>query len=143
MHGGVKTFILIITIPLILAVSHDIYFNYFSSSEKMNQVSSMNVDPDKFEMSELGWVWLEYSKDSHNMLKDSVSDETWAKYIRPLMNMKTIIVAAAPIPVVFFLLLSAWVIGIWPFAHVHKAKKPKLDTVYTNAKTKKQSYNRK
>lgn len=143
MSGGVKTFLFILIIPLLLAVSHDVYLNYLSNSDKIEQIASMSVSPDEFQMTELGWVWLEYSEESYALVKESVSEKTWAKYIGPTLNMKTIIVSAAPIPIGLFLTLFAWVLGIWPFAHVHKPKKKVAPTVYTNEKTKKVKYGRK
>lgn len=145
MPSGVKLFLFILALPLIAAVSHDVYLNYFSSPEKIAEVKRMRIDADGFEMTALGWVWIEYSSGTYEMMRSNVSEETWKTTIVPLLKMKTIIVSVVPITTGVLITLLLWLFGLGPFKHLNRFKSfksPEQATVY-NKKAKKAKYGRK
>ena len=146
-NGAAHTLLAILSIPFILAVSHDVYLNFFSSPEKIEEVKSLNIDPDKFQMTPLGWVWTQYSQITHDMVRDSVSPEIWKNKIVPVLKSKTIVVSAVPLGVGIVYTFFAWLLGIWPFAHLQRFKrltgKKDAPSVYATDKAKKATYGRK
>lgn len=147
MPASAKSFLLILAIPLILAISHDVYLNFFSTQDKINDVTSLNIDAEKFQMTPLGWVWMEYSQSTHDMVRDSVSPEQWRDIIVPILKTETIYVSLAPFAIGVVYILFAWMLGIWPFAHLQRfksmSKKQSAPSVYATDKAKKMTYGRK
>ena len=144
MPNGVKTFLVILTIPLILAISHDVYLNFFSDSNKLEKIQRLDVDPNKFKMSELGWVWITYSKNTYELARNSISKNNWQDFIAPALKMKTITISVAPIIAGLIFTIFTWMLGIWPFAHLNRFKKTKNQpSIYSKPKSEKIKYNRK
>jgi len=147
MSNRVKSFLFILLIPFFFALGHDVYLNYFSDDTKIEKIKALEVEPKGFNTTDFGWVWVNYSKESFDLTRNNVSTETWRNVVSPLLKMKTMLVGAIPYFIGLVYLLLAWIIGIWPFAHLNRFKsfggsKGKSKGVYKNAKASRTKYKR-
>lgn len=144
MPNGVKIFLVILSIPLILSISHDIYINFFTNQDKLEKIQRLDVNPDMFDMTDLGWVWIEYSKDTYNLARESISADNWRKFIAPTLKMKTIIISMAPLIIGIIFTIFTWMLGIWPFAYLNRFKSKNISpTIYSKETYQKTEYKRK
>ncbi len=147
MPDGAKTLLVILLIPFLLGVGHDIYFNYFSTDEKIREIKALRVDPNKFLVSDMGWVWNEYSPSTMQTIRDSVAPETFKTKLDPILQLPTMVVGLIPWAIAAIYLAFAWLIGFWPCSTsgLSFSRKRKKDdfAVYKHAKTKAVKYNKK
>ena len=145
MPNKAKTIIFILFIPFLAAVGHDIYMNYFSTPEKIKQVERLQIDIDGYVMSDTGWIWHEYSKDTINAVRDAVPTEIWDSYINPILELPTMLVCGIPLVLAILFLVISFALGVGPFAHRGKMRKQKPDdfAVYRKAEEKRVKFNRK
>lgn len=140
-----RNLLLIFAIPLIIAVSHDVYINYFSDSQKIAEIKRLQVDPNEFMMSDLGWVWREYSADTMQMARDMTEEASWQANIDPILQKPTMLVALIPLGAAIVALLFTFIIGIWPFQRFGKSRKENKTNygIYKNARAKQKTTYRK
>lgn len=141
-----RNILLIFAIPLIMAVSHDVYINYFSDSQKIGEIKRLQVDPNEFMMSDLGWVWREYSADTMQMARDMTDEAYWKENIDPILQQPTILVATIPLIASIIALIITFILGIWPFSRFGRQRRADKAGygVYKNAKgSKKITYSKK
>ena len=148
MPDGAKTILVILLIPFLLGLGHDIYFNYFSNDEKVQEIKALRFNPDKFLISDAGWVFNEYAPNFMQSLRDSAEPQTWRKRIDPILQLPTMIVGLIPWAIAVMYLLIAYILGIWPckgrLINLLPQRKRKDDfAVYKHAKTKSAKYKRK
>lgn len=157
MSNGLKTFIVILMLPILIAVSHDIYLNYFSDVPPGSEwsefsikdikvdITNLDIKSDSFKMSELGWVWQHHSADSLKSVHLLMDETVWDALIDPLLKMKTIVVGLFPALLGLFILaffygsrIPAWIKAknAQQRAHIDYA-------VYNKAKGQKFNYKRK
>ncbi|MEM6810848.1 MAG: hypothetical protein AAF549_00090 [Pseudomonadota bacterium] len=91
-----KFFLVLLFIPFLASVGHDIYLNYLASDEQRRDFKSFQVRMQDFKASDLGWVWREYSPNSFNGMRDSMNIDTWQTYVDPVLRNPTMLVAATP-----------------------------------------------
>lgn len=134
-----RSLLLIASIPLILAISHDVYINYFSDSQKIREIKSLQINPHDFMMSDLGWVWQEYSANTMQTARDMTSETTWRANIDPILQEPTMLVALAPLGAGIVTLLFTFILGVWPFSRIGRARRESKTNygVYKNARSKK------
>lgn len=145
MPDHAKSFIAILLLPILLAVGHDLYINYFSTPEKMQQVENLNIDLYDFKISDAGWVWQRYALASMNDARTLVDENQWKEVIDPILQLPTAVVAAAPLGIGLVYLLLAFMAGIWPFTRYSDNRKMggKDTSVYGHAKSKNIKFSRK
>lgn len=147
MPDGAKTLLVLLLIPFLLGLGHDIYFNYFSDDEKIRAVKALRINPEEFLISDAGWVWNTYSPTTMETARDTIAPDTWASKIDPILQLPTMVVGLIPWAVVLLYLSFAWLVGIWPCESRISLfnKRPKKDdyAVYKNAKAKAVKYNKK
>lgn len=145
MSDSAKIFILIMIIPFLSAVGHDVYLNYFSDSEKMRQIKSLQIDPDKFIPSDLGWVWHEYAPENMKTARTMVEPEIWKDQVDPILQTPSIIVSMVPAFAGSVFLIIAFVLGVWPFSHYGRRRREKEDdfAVYSHARSNTVKYKKK
>lgn len=144
MPSAAKMLLVILSIPLLVAVGHDIYINYFSSDERIREVKNLQIDPEAFMMSDLGWVWQQYSPSTMEAARDMTPPETWKGDIDPILQLSSIVAAAAPPVLGIVFLAITFLIGIWPFSRFGNQQKAdkKGYGVYDKAKTHQVKYKR-
>ena len=149
MPDGAKTLLVVLLIPFLMGLGHDIYFNYFADDEKIKAVKSLRIDPEKFLISDMGWVWNEYAPNGMQMARDSIEPATWTSYIDPVLQLPTMIVGLIPFIIIASYLILAFILGIWPCRGRHISigtpKRGKKDdfAVYKHAKTNKMKFKKK
>jgi hypothetical protein len=145
MPQAAKNLLIILFIPFLLGVGHDLYVNYISDSEKFAEIKRLQVNPDDFMMSDIGWIWQEYSPSTLETIKDMNSTETWENKINPVLKTPTIIVTAIPFICGVIALALAFIIGVWPFSRYGKQRKADQEGygIYKKARGKKTDYSRK
>ncbi len=114
MSGGAKTFLVILLIPFLMGLGHDIYFNYFSDDEKIKDLKSLQINPKEFLISDAGWVWNNYSPNTLEAARMSFETSTWRTIIDPVLQLPTMIVGLLPWLAGVTYLLIAYILGIWP-----------------------------
>ncbi len=144
MSGGAKLFIFILFLPFFAAVGYDTYLAYFSSEERMNKVENLNIDPDAFRVTDLGWVWLKNSTGSFNWAREMMPMDTWTRYIDPLLQAPTMLVALIPGVTGILFMMITFVLGIGSFRQYSTKNKQQAEySVYENAKTNKMKFSKK
>ena len=149
MPDGAKTLLIILLIPFLLSVGHDIYINYFSDDEKIREVKALRIDPQKFLISDAGWVWNEYAPSIMSSTRDMIQPtSTWRDKIDPILQLPTMVVGIIPWAITFIYLLFARLAGFWPCKdHPIRLGKggvanKKTFSVYDKNKGKKAKFNR-
>ena len=148
MPDSAKTVLVILLIPFLLGLGHDIYFNYFSNDEKVQEIKALRFNPDKFLVSDAGWVFNEYAPNFMQSLRDSTAPQTWRKHIDPILQLPTMIVGLIPWAMTAAYLLIAYILGIWPCKGrlinlLPQRKRTDDFAVYKHAKTKATKFKRK
>ena len=149
MPDGAKTLLVILLIPFLVALGHDLYINYFSDDEKIREVKALRINPEKFLVSDMGWVWNEYSANSMETVRDSVEPKTWAAKIDPVLQLPTMIVGLIPWAITLVYLSFSALFGFWPctssvisFGGMRRRKNDDF-AVYKHAKAKSVKYKKK
>lgn len=147
MPDGAKTLLVILFIPFLLALGHDVYFNYFSDDEKIRDVKALRIDPEEFLISDAGWIWNEYSPNTMQAARDMIGQETWESIIDPVLRIPTMLLGIIPWAAVAIYLLFALGAAFWPCCNSTlsfiKKRKQQDFTVYKNAKANSIKYKKK
>lgn len=146
MSGGGKIFLFILLLPFLAVLGHDVYYSYFSNDDKIRQVERLNIDPNAFEMSDLGWIWNNYSPDTMEIARDGVEPDIWKEKVDPILQYPAMIVVIIPFAMGLIFCLFARILGVWPFADKMSSfsrKGKESDAVYKHAKSKALKYSRK
>ena len=145
MSSGLRNFIILMLLPFMAAAGHDIYLNYFSDSDKIKHLKSLQVDPDKFLVSDLGWIWHTYHPKSMEMARTMVEPAVWTAQVDPILQMPSMLVGIVPFGIGCVFLVLAFVLGVWPFAKYGQLRRQKDEdfAVYKHAKSKAIQYKKK
>jgi hypothetical protein len=83
MPSGAKLFLFILFLPILAVIGLDGYLAYLD-------IEANNPEPIK--LSALGWIWQTYSPESHDLLRDSIGQDSffWAKIMDPLLKLKAL-----------------------------------------------------
>lgn len=76
MNKGFLIFLLLI--PVIAALGYDAYVYYENQEEG-------------FKLSDLGWLWTTYSQDTHDQAFQQLGEESWRKYVVPILKLPTVV----------------------------------------------------
>lgn len=145
MPSGAKTLLTLLLIPFLLGLGHDIYISYLSDDQKIAQVKRLQISPDDFMVSDLGWVWNEYHPSSMEMFRDTTEPETWANKVDPILQLATMQAGIIPFAIGVAFLMIAFIIGIWPFSRFGRKRGGNEDdyAVYKHAKSNGIKYSKK
>ncbi|MCI5060141.1 MAG: hypothetical protein MRY79_03615 [Alphaproteobacteria bacterium] len=145
MSQSLKNFLFVLLVPFFFAVGHDVYVNYFSTDEKIAEIKALRANPQDFLVSDLGWVWSEYSPATMRGARDAITHEAWRAQIDPILRLPTMVVASFPFFLGSVYSLMAFVLGVWPFARHSKIGSHKSDeyAVYRHAKSSNMKFKKK
>lgn len=145
MSGNVKAFLFIMLLPFLAAMSHDVYFNYFSDDQKVKQIKRLQIDPEEFMVSDLGWIWDTYYPTSMKTARTMVEPDVWKAQVDPILQLPSMIVGLIPFFLGCIFLLLAFVLGVWPFSRYGRARRENEDdyAVYRHAKTRAVKFSKK
>jgi len=129
-----RILLFVLILPFFAAVGHDIYINHFSDDDKIRDVKRLNIDVEGFQVSDLGWVWQEYSADSYDTVRASIDPEKWEADIDPVLEMPTMVVAIIPFIIGSIIVLIFY--GYQNRGTLFASKRTKKEdmTVYKHAK---------
>lgn len=145
MSASGKIFLFILLLPFLTAAGHDVYYSYWLDEDNKRQVERLNIDPDVFQMSDLGWIWDNYSPDTMQMTRDNVEAEIWKEKVDPVLQYPTMLVAIVPFIIGVIYCIFARLLGVWPFVKIPSRFTSKEDdyAIYKHAKSKSINYSRK
>lgn len=145
MSSGGKKLLFLLFLPFLLAVSHDVYFNYFSSDQKIRQVKQLRIDPEEFMASDLGWIWHNYHPASLETARTMVEPTIWKAQVDPILQLPSMVVGIIPFIIGCVFLILAFILGVWPFSKYGAARKESKEdfVVYQNAKAKSVNFTKK
>ncbi|NCO03807.1 MAG: hypothetical protein GW903_06415 [Alphaproteobacteria bacterium] len=105
MSSGSKTLLIILLIPFLMGVAHDVYYNYFSSQDKIIQSKNLNIDPAKFKITDAGWVFIQYAPNTFQGLRSAAPQSVWRNGIDPILRLPTMVVGLIPFLIAFVIIL--------------------------------------
>ena len=106
MRGGIIFFCVLIALPALAALGHDVYLAYIDMEAGK---------PDPFKLSALGWIWTTYNMDSYQYARDFIDKQTWSHFMEPLLEKNALYVAGIPALVIYGLLIVLRLLHLWPF----------------------------
>lgn len=115
---GVSLFMLIVALPALAALGHDIwlfYDNYGLGSIQRDLETILQEKGASSLFAALGFIWTQYCPDSYAWTVENTAPETWA-LISEFLTYKAFFVAAAFAGAVYILLGLLKLLGVWPFA---------------------------
>ncbi len=86
---SVNFFLFLFALLPLAALGHDGYIAYLHPE--------LGEPWKAFRFSDLGWIWLTYSKDTFDLVKETVDPRSWSAFIDPVLILPTVLVAAAPL----------------------------------------------
>jgi hypothetical protein len=127
MDRGLKTWCFILLLPVLAALAHDFYASYANTPEKRTELEALQVEPEGFMTSDLGYLFVTYARDQFDAAREGMDPVLWDSFINPVLELPTFVVAGIPALVFFAYLLIAWPLGLKPFDSRHQTKANKLD----------------
>lgn len=117
---GVHLFMLVVAIPAIVALGHDIYlFTINYGFESLPNSILANEKGAGTHFATLGFIWTEYNPESYKMVVKSVSSGTWA-IIDLFLTQKAFVVGVFFAAFFYFVLAVLRGLKLWPFADARK-----------------------
>lgn len=136
MSGNAKIWLVILLLPFLAAIGYDFNANYFSTPEQKAKLEALQIDPEAYHISDLGYIFLTHAPDEYHLARESIAPETWNAWIDPVLQTETFVVALAPFAVFCVWLLIARIFSLWPFAGsplISRKSGDKLDRVQNAA----------
>ncbi len=116
MDGNAKIWLVILLLPFLAAIGYDFHANYYTTPEKQAKLEALQIDPDSYLISDLGYIVLTHAPDEYSLARESIEPEVWDKWIEPVLQAYTFAVALVPFGIFCVWLLIARIFSIWPFA---------------------------
>ena len=134
MSGGSKTLLVFLLIPFLMGLGHDVYYNYFSNPEKIEQSKSLGIDPSTFRATDMGWVFIEYAPNGFRSLRSATPDVIWKNGIDPILRLPTMVVGLLPFAIALLIIFLNNFLS-------HNSYTPN-SKAYMQGKSSKTNYNR-
>ncbi|MFP4314338.1 MAG: hypothetical protein ACLFR0_08435 [Alphaproteobacteria bacterium] len=96
---GIHFFLLIVTLPALLILGHDVYLFYADQGQPLNMNNASKIFTEdrpgrSFDFTALGFLWTNYSADSYHLMSESFEPAEWAA-IQDLLKLKAFYVFTA------------------------------------------------
>jgi hypothetical protein len=115
-------------------LAHDAYLFYEARQE----------DPTyPFSFSDIGFIWYNYSPETHNQAVHEFGAESWNENIKPALRRPAVIYAVIPAVFMYVVAFIVWLFGLWPLNRARKVKQEKGDFAAVTHKKKAFTYKRK
>ncbi|MCB1532280.1 MAG: hypothetical protein KDJ35_05355 [Alphaproteobacteria bacterium] len=112
---GVHFYIVLVLIPAVLALGHDIALLLENSSfNELIATMQSGERPLMSYLSDLGFIWTHYARESYESVRESSDPQTW-EMIKMLLMQKALFVALAFAGVNFLLLFILKLLKVGPF----------------------------
>lgn len=112
--NGVKILCFLLILPALAAVGHDAWLYYHVTFEEGKDLG--------VQISDLGYLWVNYARESHDWALQNMDPVVWEGFIKPMLLSPAVLVLLAPALAVYALLGLLWLFGLWPFAAAGKVK---------------------
>lgn len=96
---GIHFFLLIVTLPVLIALGHDLYLFYVAQDQGLNmdlvtKIYTEDRPARQFDFAALGFIWTKYSPDTYALMAESFEPSEWAN-IQELLKLKAVYVFGA------------------------------------------------
>ena len=118
MSGTVKLWCFILLLPFFAAIGHDFYANYLIDPQKKAKLEAFDIDPQAYQLSDLGYLLVTYVPEAYENSRLMVGEESWTKYVDPVLREFTFVVALVPAAIFYLYLILAKLFGLPPFTGV-------------------------
>lgn len=107
MGDNLKLWGFILLVPVFLAIGHDGYINFYKNDENRAKIEALQVDQivrdvDKYKASDFGYLLVTYTPNLYDNLKFSVQEDTWRRWVDPVLSLYSALVAGFP-AIIFFI----------------------------------------
>lgn len=86
---SVNFFLFLFALLPLTALGHDGYIAYLHPE--------LGEPWEAFRFSDLGWIWLTYSKDTFDLVKETIDPGSWSAFVDPVLILPTVLVASVPL----------------------------------------------
>ena len=125
MSGGAKLWCFLLLIPFFAALGHDLWANYYATQEQKTRLEAFEIDPTAYQGSDLGYLLITYVPGIYENARTLVGEESWTKWVDPVLRLYTFVVALVPAILFAIWLLISRIFDIWPFAGTAPASRQK------------------
>ncbi len=91
------------------ALGHDLYLAYQDAEQ-----SNIQFGDKPLQFSDIGWLWVQYSPDTYDWARRSISPDTWKRLIDPVLGQTALIVTCIPPLIIMGLMLILKLFGKTP-----------------------------
>lgn len=116
MSDTVKLWCFLLLLPFFLVVGHDLYANYYADEGKRTRLEAFDIDPAAYQSSDLGYLIVKYMPGVYENAKTLIGEQSWVKWVDPVLRLYSFVVALIPALLFFVWLLISRIFDIWPFA---------------------------
>ena len=88
----------ILALPPLAALGHDGYMAY--------KHPELGPPLEAFRLSDTGWLWANYSRDTFDWAKDNISEDVWHALLDPVLSQTAAVLAALPLAIFLICLLA-------------------------------------
>ncbi len=137
----------ILSLPALAVLGHDVYLAYTNIHLEAGE---------RFYLSDLGWLWVNYSPDSYDWMIENTDATIWNGFIDPALKESALLIACGPLALYVSIVLIMKIFGLGSFegqglfkplpkAGKNKAQKKKGDFAFSssNSAKKQTKYKRK
>lgn len=115
MSGTVKLWCFILLLPFFAAIGHDFYVNYLSDPEKKARLEALDIDPQAYQVSDLGYLATNYAPGLYNDVRGALGEANWKEYGDPVLRQFTFVAALIPAALFYIYLILARLFGLPPY----------------------------
>lgn len=122
MNSNVILILFLLLAPAFAALGHDVYRIYEYDQDKV-LAGVLEIPWNKFEFSDLGWLWVHYHPESYDWAQASMNPAFWDHAILPLLEQPAVLAGLIPA-----LLFVVWllIVKIFRALHVPGARKSRF-----------------
>ena len=120
---GVHGFMVMVALPALLALAHDIFLfvTRGGTVDTLQETLGADAEPGvKSLFATLGWIWTHYSKESYKWVVENTSETVWA-YINALLTQKAFFVGLGFAGFFYVILGIMKIFGAGPFSESGKS----------------------
>ncbi len=96
----------VLALPALGVLGHDVYLAYNNTLLPLEE---------RFYLSDVGWLWKEYSPDTYQWALDNTDPVMWTAFIDPVLQGSAFYVFGAPFAIFVVVMLFMKIFGLGPF----------------------------
>jgi len=120
MSDHLKLWGFILLLPFLAALGFDLYTNLYKNEENKAkienlQIDSVLMDKEAYHASDFGYLLVHYTPTIYEKARASVQEDTWRRWVDPILELYTTVVAAVPAVIFFLWVAVSRIFRDWPF----------------------------